>query len=144
MNLRRRAGSPCQGAATMGRSPRHLGRFRFRPRTRILAVGTAAEACALVAAGCSSSSSPSSSGTTPVSGTAVFAEPPSAPPTYIFPCTSSTYSSDINSFDFQYLMYRPLYWFGVAAQPVLNTSLSLANPPRFNGTKVTITLKHYM
>ena len=52
-------------------------------------------------------------GDSPVSGTAVFAEPLSAPPTYIFPCTSSTYSSDINSFDFQYLMYRPLYWFGV-------------------------------
>jgi peptide/nickel transport system substrate-binding protein len=130
----------------MGRSPQHLGRFRFRLRTRILAAGTAAAACALVAAGCSSSSpSSSSSGTTPVSGgTAVFAEPPLTPPTYIFPFTSSTYSSDENSFDFQYLMYRPLYWFGVGAQPTVNYSLSLAYPPTFNGTKVTIRLRHYM
>jgi peptide/nickel transport system substrate-binding protein len=128
----------------MGGSPQRLGSFRFRLRTRVLAAGTAAAACALVAAGCSSGS-PSSPGTTPVSGgTAVFAEPPASPPTYIFPYISSTYSSDVNEFDFQYLMYRPLYWFGVGAAPVPNTSLSLANAPTFNGTKVTIDLKHYM
>jgi peptide/nickel transport system substrate-binding protein len=128
----------------MGRSPKHLGRSRFRLRSRILAAGAVAAACALVAAGCSSSSPSSSGGTTPVSGgTAVFAEAPAAPPTYIFPYISSTYSSDVNSFDFQFLMYRPLYWFGVGAQPVLNTSLSLADMPTFNGTKVTINLKNY-
>jgi len=127
----------------MGRCSKHRGRFRFRLRSRILVAGTAAAACALVAAGCSSSS-PSSSGTTRVSGgTAVFAEAPAAPPTYIFPYISSTYSSDVNSFDFQFLMYRPLYWFGVGADPVLNTSLSLAGAPTFNGTKVTIKLKNY-
>jgi peptide/nickel transport system substrate-binding protein len=104
----------------------------------------AVAACALLAAGCSSSSSPSS-GTTPVSGgTAVFAEPPSTPPTYIFPYMSSAVISDVNIFNFQYLMYRPLYWFGLGAQPSFNTSLSLASSPTFNGTKVTINLKHYM
>jgi peptide/nickel transport system substrate-binding protein len=127
----------------MGRSPQQ-GKFRSRLRSRVLAAGVAATACALVATGCSSSS-PSSSGTTPVSGgTAVFAEPPSSTLTYIFPYISSTYISDINLFDFQYLMYRPLYWFGVGAQPVENSSLSLADAPTFNGTKVTIRLKHYM
>jgi peptide/nickel transport system substrate-binding protein len=101
-------------------------------------------ACALGAAGCANSSS-TAAGTTPVSGgTAVFAEQPSATPNYIFPYTSSTYISDLNLFDFQYLMYRPLYWFGVGANPVVNYSLSLANPPVFSGTKVTITLKHYV
>jgi peptide/nickel transport system substrate-binding protein len=128
----------------MGRSPQHQGRFRSRLRSRVLAGGAAAAACALVAAGCSSTS-PTSSGTTPVSGgTAVFAEAPAAPPTYIFPYISSSVISDVNLFDFQYLMYRPLYWFGVGAQPVLNSSLSLADTPTFNGTKVTIKLKHYM
>jgi peptide/nickel transport system substrate-binding protein len=127
----------------VGRSLKHQGSFRFRLRSRILATGAIAAACAMVAAGCSSSS-PTSSGTAPVSGgTAVFAEPPSTPPTYIFPYMSSTYASDVNLFNFQYLMYRPLYWFGVGAQPTFNSSLSLANQPTFNGTKVTINLKHY-
>jgi peptide/nickel transport system substrate-binding protein len=127
----------------VGRSLKHRGMFRSRLRGRILAAGVAAAACAVVAAGCSSSS-PTASGTTPVSGgTAVFAEPPSTPPTYIFPYISSSFISDVNLFDFQYLMYRPLYWFGVGAQPVFNSSLSLANAPTFNGTKVTITLKNY-
>jgi phosphohistidine swiveling domain-containing protein len=28
------------------------------------------------------------------------------------PVTSGTYSSTVNIEEFQYLMYRPLYWFG--------------------------------
>jgi peptide/nickel transport system substrate-binding protein len=122
-----------------------ISRAGLRHRAVLAACGTAL-ACALVAAGCSSSSpgSPAATGGTPVSGgTAVMAEPPAATPNYIFPYTSSTYCSDLNSFDFQNLMYRPLYWFGNGAQPTVNHSLSLANPPVFSGTKVTITLKNY-
>jgi peptide/nickel transport system substrate-binding protein len=125
-------------------APRH-GRSRPRLRARVLAAGVAAVACALVAAGCAGSPSSSAPGTAPVSGgTAVFAEGPSAPPTYIFPYMDSANISNVNLFYFQYLMYRPLYWFGNGSQPTLNTSLSLADPPAFNGDKVTITLKHYL
>jgi peptide/nickel transport system substrate-binding protein len=100
---------------------------------------------ALVAAGCSSSPSSSSSGTTPVKGgTAVWAEPPSSVPSYIFPYVDSANISNLNLFDLQYLMYRPLYWFGENGQPEPNSSLSLANPPVVSGRTVTITLKHYM
>jgi peptide/nickel transport system substrate-binding protein len=129
----------------MGTSPHKQGRFRLRLRSKILAVGAAAAACAFVAAGCASSTGSTATGTTPVSGgTAVMAEPPSTPPTYIFPYMSSTFASDVNLFNFQYLMYRPLYWFGQGEQPTFNSSLSLADQPTFNGTKVTINLKHYM
>ncbi len=108
------------------------------------AVAACAAACALVAAGCSTSSS-APAGSTPVTGgTAVMAEPASATPNYIFPYASSTVISDLNVFDLEYLLYRPLYWFGNGVQPTVNTSLSLANAPTFNGDKVTITLKHYM
>ena len=101
-------------------------------------------ALALVAAGCTSSSSVAS-GKTPVKGgTAVMAEPPSSPPNYIFPFMTAALSSNVNLFDFTYLMYRPLYWFGQGSQPVFNPSLSLASAPVFNGRNVTITLKHYM
>jgi peptide/nickel transport system substrate-binding protein len=145
MNLRSRAGSPGQRAVTIGSSPQqHRSRSR---RARILAVGAVTAALALAAAGCSSgSSTPASSSGAPVNGgTAVFAEPPATTPSYIFPYISSTFSSDVNTFDFEYLLYRPLFWIGTGADPTqLNTSISLANPPAFNGRTVTITLKHYM
>ena len=128
---------------------RHRGRRSWLRKGRIrcralLAACAATAAVVSLAAGCSSSNSTGSGGAPVSGGTAVFAEQPSATPNYIFPYASSTYISDINVFDLQYLMYRPLYWFGVGAQPTLNTSLSLANPPTFSGDKVTITLKHYM
>jgi peptide/nickel transport system substrate-binding protein len=72
------------------------------------------------------------------------AEPPSTTPNYIWPYSGSAYFSDINTDDLQYLLYRPLYWFGQNGQPAVNYPLSLADPPMFNGDKVTIVLKHYM
>jgi peptide/nickel transport system substrate-binding protein len=123
--------------------PAQQRRSRSRLYRRLLVAGAAA--LALVAAGCSSSSSPTSSGTTPVKGgTAVWAEPPASTPSYIFPYLDSANISNLNLFDLQYLMYRPLYWFGQNGQPQVNNSLSLANPPVISGKTLTITLKHYM
>jgi peptide/nickel transport system substrate-binding protein len=75
-------------------------------------------------------------------GIAVRAEGPSGTPNYIFPYTTALAEDNVDLF--QYLMYRPLYWFGQGTQPTLNRSLSLANLPVFHGKNVTITLKHYM
>ena len=79
-------------------------------------------------------------------GTATFAELPATTPNYIFPFTSSAYISVSNLNLFQYLMYRPLYWYGNGAQPTVNTTKSLANVPVWSngGKTVTITLKSYM
>ena len=142
---------PNEGAVAMRFTPKRQRRRTSRPpgpprlRRRMLAAAVGVAAVALIAAGCSSSnSSPSSAGTTPVTGgTAVFAEPPSTTPNYIFPYTSSAFISDINIFNLQYLLYRPLYWFGINGKPTVNASLSLANLPTFSGNKVTITLKNY-
>jgi peptide/nickel transport system substrate-binding protein len=110
-------------------------------RIRVLAASTAA--LALAAAGCTSTTT--SAGNTPVrGGTAVWAEPPSITPNYIFPFEGAAYFSVSNANDFANLMYRPLYWFGGNGLPTLNNSLSLATPPVFAGAKVTITLKHYL
>ena len=126
----------------MARSPRQ-GFGTRGLRSKMLAVGIGSAALALAAAGCTSGSS-APGGTAPVTGgTAVFALPPATTPTYIFPYMSSTVISPMNLFYFQYLMYRPLYWFGQDGQPVLDNTLSLANPPQFSGRNVTITLKHY-
>jgi peptide/nickel transport system substrate-binding protein len=65
-------------------------------------------------------------------------------PTYIFPYVDSANISNVNLFDLQYLMYRPLYWFGQNGQPEVDNSLSLANPPVVSGKTLTITLKRYM
>jgi len=121
-------------------------------RLRSKAIGGLAIAVASVIAlaSCSSSSNSSSSGAangTPVSGgTATFAELPATTPNYIFPFTSSAYISVSNTDLFQYLLYRPLYWYGTGSDPTMNTSLSVANYPTFSngGKTVTITLKHYM
>jgi peptide/nickel transport system substrate-binding protein len=123
------------------------GGSRSRTRRRILLAGVAA--LALAAAGCSSSgsssgSSASSNGTPINGGTAIMAEAPENAPSYIFPYMASAVVSNVNLFNFQYLMYRPLYWFGTGTQPTVNTTLSVANLPVVNGRTVTITLKHYM
>src|SRR5215469_3576453 len=149
-SLSRRTGSMRHSrAVSAGHLPgqgRLWARLSLGPRRAMLVVVAGAVALALAAAGCASngSSAPLTGGTAVSGGTAVFAEPPATVPNYIFPFTSSTYISIININDFQYLMYRPLYWFGNGSQPTLNTSLSLANPPTFSGRNVTITLKHYM
>ena len=80
-------------------------------------------------------------GTPQNGGTATYALPPSTTPNYIFPFSSSTYFSVVNAEDFQYLMYRPLYWFGNGASPTLNTSVSVASPPVYSGRNVTINMK---
>jgi peptide/nickel transport system substrate-binding protein len=117
-----------------------------RPRLarRLLPAAAAVAAVALIAAGCSSTSpSSTANGAKTKGGTAVFAEPPSTTPNYIFPFTSSAYISVINAGYFTNLMYRPLYWFGDNGGPGLNTSLSLADAPTWNGNTATIKLKHY-
>ncbi len=115
-------------------------------RKRAIAlIGTTAAAAMLLAA-CGSSTSSSSSTTRVTGGTATFAEGPGASPNYIFPLTPPSNFSVDNLAQFQILMYRPLYFFGVGNAAGINYADSIANPPVFsNGNKtVTITLKHYV
>jgi peptide/nickel transport system substrate-binding protein len=121
----------------------------LRLRSRMLMAATCgAVVLAFAAAGCTgTSTTPASTATAGAKikgGTAVWALPPSSAPNYIFPFESSAYLSTYNSLSFAQLMYRPLYWFGRGAQPLLDPSLSLANPPAWSGNTATITLKHYM
>ena len=78
--------------------------------------------------------------------TATFAELPGSAPNYILPLAKLQFFSVANLTQFQYLMYRPLYWFGKDGQVQLNDSLSLANAPQYSadGKSVTITLKTYV
>ena len=82
---------------------------------------------------------------TPVQGgTAYWAQQPLTPPNYIFPLVSGSYYSNENVYDFQTLMYRPLYWYGDRGKPGVDYALSLADRPVYSDHDrvVTIHLKH--
>jgi peptide/nickel transport system substrate-binding protein len=121
-----------------------MGDFPVRRRGRagaVLAVACGAAAITLTAACGGSGTSDLTDGTAVAGGTATFALPPSAIPSYIFPVESGSHSSAVNRQDLQYLMYRPLYWFGEGASPTLNASLSLADQPVYQDRDVAITMK---
>ena len=74
-------------------------------------------------------------GTPEKGGTVTVALQPGWHPNWIWPFFSATYYSNPNIFYLQALQYRPLYWFGVGEQPILNQANSLAEPPVFPLTR---------
>jgi len=123
--------------------------MRSGGRRRGAAVGAccAAVGLALLLAACGPASGPASGGPPAASGggtTATFAMQPGNIANYPFPFFTGNnivYDDVPNVDEFQYLMYRPLYWFGTGVTPYLNTKLSLAEPPVYRGHTVTIRLK---
>src|ERR1700722_1080796 len=118
----------------------------------MVGIGTGAAAGALLlgtlvsgsssAQGASSGSAPTG-GTKIQGGTVTWAEQPSSAPNFIYPFAPASFYSVANTGEFQNMMYRPLYWFGVAKQPTINPDLSLARRPKFSKAlrRITITLK---
>jgi peptide/nickel transport system substrate-binding protein len=102
----------------------------------VVCVGT----LAAVSGSLSTSASAASSGTD-----ITYALPPAVVPNYIFPVMGSAYYSNVNLYQFQSEMFRPLYWFGQGTAPSFNEKLSLALPPVYSnaGKTVTIKLKKY-
>jgi len=115
----------------------------------VTVAGVMASAALLLAACSSSPSTPSASGkgtTVPTGGTAItggtatYAELPSDTPNFIFPFDPPGLFSVVNISQFQYLMYRPLYWFGQGTTPNLNLSLSVGKNPVYSSDSKTITI----
>jgi peptide/nickel transport system substrate-binding protein len=82
-------------------------------------------------------------------GTATFAMQPNNFPTYIFPLVSSQYFTLVNEDQFEWIIYRPLYWFGQNGTTAYSASESLADYPVFTtnsagDTVATVTLKHWV
>lgn len=77
------------------------------------------------------------------SGTITFAEGPGANPNYIFPYMGCQYFSVDNINQFQLLMFRPMYIFGLGGSPAVQYKISPADKPVLtNGNKTaTITMK---
>jgi peptide/nickel transport system substrate-binding protein len=76
-------------------------------------------------------------------GSASWACNPGFPPSTIFPFTPPERMGIRNLFEFQTLMYRPLYWLGRDGAPGVDYDLSLAEPPEWSedGLCVTVTVK---
>lgn len=125
-------------------------------RTRMTAVGIGIAAAALLAActsnsnsGSSSSSSgsagygslPAKSGSAKDGGVVRVAESPGAGPNYIFPITPSANGSVYNAYQFQALMFRPLYASPVGTEPKINPETSLAAAPQYSNGNKTVTIK---
>ncbi len=116
-------------------------------RRRVVAAGCVAAGIAALVAACGPVSGSTASGSTASqtsTSTATYAMEPTTKASYAFPFVSVAQSVDYSIFninDFQYLMYRPLYWFGTGVNPYMNPQLSLADPPTYQGDQVTITLK---
>lgn len=117
--------------------------MRWTPKLSVWRMVGVAAAASLFVAACSSATSPAkiSSG-----GVVTFAETPGGNPDYILPLAGGPYFSIANQSVFSSIMYPSMYWFGLNGQPVLNNSLSVANPPTFsdNNTVATVTLKHWI
>jgi peptide/nickel transport system substrate-binding protein len=72
-----------------------------------------------------------------------WAEHPQSAPTWILPLVTSPAFSVANVTQFEFEMWRPLYWFGNGVEPTQTPAMSLASAPVWsNGDKtVTVTLK---
>jgi peptide/nickel transport system substrate-binding protein len=121
--------------------------MRIGRRVQLLAfVGVA---CAALLAACSSSnnSSGASSSGRVNGGTATVALTPGSQFNYIFPLLNTENAIGANIEYSEYLMWRPLYWFGGPGFVGLDTKYSLAEPATVtrsdNKTTATIQLKQY-
>jgi peptide/nickel transport system substrate-binding protein len=112
-----------------------------RRARRGLAACCAAVTLALVAAACGSGTT-ATVGSKPVAGgTATWALQPATGPDYIFPFVPGAHFTINNTNYFEYLMFRPLYWFGNRNQPTFNPDESLAAKPLYNHQSVTIKMR---
>jgi len=95
----------------------------------------------------SSTTSTTSHTATVAGGTASFALLPGSQLNWVFPLVGFANSTIPNILDFEYLLYRPLYWMGSPGHVGLNEAESLAEPASFTTrdgkTTATITLKKY-
>jgi peptide/nickel transport system substrate-binding protein len=70
---------------------------------------------------------------------------PGFPAAAIFPILPSGRFGARSLYEFQMLMYRPLYWYGTKGTPDVDYELSLALPPAWSedGLSATVTIKPY-
>ena len=117
--------------------------------TKLAAIGTAVAAAALALSACGGSAGHTDDDQAGADGAENGEDPgrhpddrggPAGGPNYIFPMMGGAYFSVAN-FQLLYLLYRPLYWFGVGNTPDFNESLSVADAPVYSNHSRTVTIK---
>ena len=98
-------------------------------------------AAVLIVGGCAGQTTTPSTGRPVQGGVATFANKSNVQANYILPFMPIQYFSVYNSQNFQYLLYRPLYWFGDGSKAVVNDKLSFAEQPTFADGNRTVTVK---
>ncbi|MFE6175254.1 ABC transporter substrate-binding protein [Streptomyces sp. NPDC056464] len=89
-----------------------------------------------------SSTPPSTPSSTPrKGGTVTWACAPGFPPAVIFPFTPAERMGTRNIYEFQMLMYRPLYYFGSQGTPDVDYDQSIGEPPQWSEDGLTVTVK---
>ena len=118
--------------------------------TLALAGATTITACTTTSSGTQPTVPGGSFGTVPAaaagpqhSGTITWAEPPTGGPTWILPMTTAVAFDNADVNEFEYEMWRPLYWLDNGVRPIETPPMSLAYAPKWsNGDRtVTVTLK---
>jgi peptide/nickel transport system substrate-binding protein len=74
-------------------------------------------------------------------GVATWACAPGFPPAVIFPFTPAERFGTRNRYEFQFLMYRPLFWMGRDGKPEIDYDLSLADEPEWDADGRTVTIR---
>jgi peptide/nickel transport system substrate-binding protein len=74
-------------------------------------------------------------------GIVTWACAPGFPPAVIFPFTPAERMGTRNVYEFQMLMYRPLYYFGSRGTPEVDYDQSIGEPPRWSEDGRTVTLR---
>jgi peptide/nickel transport system substrate-binding protein len=83
---------------------------------------------------------PAASGT-PHAGTITWAEAPGTAPTWIFPVLPGADATVTTANDFEYEMWRPLYWYTNGVSPTEMPSMSMAYQPTYSNGGKTITIR---
>ncbi|WP_329521002.1 ABC transporter substrate-binding protein [Spirillospora sp. NBC_01491] len=74
-------------------------------------------------------------------GVVTWACAPGFPPAVIFPFTPAERMGTRNIYEFQMLMYRPLYYFGSRGTPDVDYEQSIGEPPRWSADGRTVTVR---
>jgi peptide/nickel transport system substrate-binding protein len=135
-----------ESKARLANSQSRVPSARLQRRRRAWQTAALVAGLSLLAAACGPGASPSSSAKgAATKGTVTFALQPGFHPNYIMPVEPAAYNNVQNFNQFQFLLYRPLYWPGINGTSATNYNLSLGYPVAFsnNNTVATVRLKNY-